>query len=344
MSASASSSALHVGFTLTVVTAATPSLEQLQEEACAQQRALVHTLRQLDLMHLLATDGRDFFPNELLTGMDINFVDAATGARMHHRLLETLLLKRKYDFSSDQTAENIIAKLLEYRPTGELLPDLPRTVDELLLHFIAQTVARWNWSLQPLLVQLVVKLHSRGFDLDRPCLPDGRTLLTASAMLLRFGNVGLVQELLQLGASPWVADRLGDSLLTLWLSGNDSRAVHDVLLRQNGWKELMQRLDWWAPDSSGRTPAQLVAAMSESDNTRLMPLVSALLEHWKQHSRPLLRRFLRELTPLIDDVALLVLSYGRRTGARVSGEVLSHSRSQHSRCLHFVSSPAHHAG
>lgn len=189
-----------------------------------------------------------------------------------------------------------------------------------MLHFIAQTFAHWKSSLHSLLLQLVVKLHSRGFDLDRPCLPDGRTLLTASAMLPCSSPIGLgssydyekgVQKLLQLGASPWVADRRGDSLLTLWLSAAQDGAylVLGVVLDDEQWAGLLHRLDWWAPDNSGRTPAQLVAALHDSGKTRLMPLVSALLAHWKQRSRPLLQDFLRKLTPLVDDVALLVLSY-----------------------------------
>ena len=214
-------------------------------------------------------------------------------------------------FASMQPA--IVAKLLERNST---MPSDPSrcwshplaSAAELLRHLILELSISYSSKIASFIAQLIATLHGLGFDLDSRDA-RGRMLLLEYARKCRPGNgdtTAVVKQLLQLGASPSVRDQEGGPLLFAWVECDRHDLLMEVLSRRKPWSELGVQLDVWERDSQGRTLLEIEAAKGES---LLTMSLEELQRHWLEQERPLYPKLLLAHTPLIRDVANIVLKF-----------------------------------
>jgi len=212
----------------------------------------------------------------------------------------------------------MLNKLLEYAPTASSLqPGQPRDVDELLQWMAIELAGDCCKLLESFIRLLVETLHRRGFDLDRRS-PDGRTLLTAYAAANQNDHTIAVEWLLmRLGADASKAGSDGRNPLFIWINQESCALVESMLVDSSKvrYPGLKQYVDLWQRDAEGRTLLECMQAKQH----RFGPIIGVLRElqqFWIFDERPLVQSLLTESTPLIVDVARMVLDYVDGGGAK----------------------------
>ena len=289
-------------------------LSKMRASAFAEQLTLLETAKWSAIdVNLEMSDGLSFHAQLLRliqsaaaanwkTG-EVKYRMTGSGAN-RHTVSDWMDVHHSSRFATMQPA--IVAKLLERNPTMPGDPSRswshPLASAAELLHHLVSMLAPFSSKITSFVSQLIAALHGLGCDLDSRDA-QGRTLLLTYA-----GSSELVKQLLQLGASPTVRDQEGCSLLHKWVEGDRHDLLLEVLNQRNTWSKLGVQLDVWERDSQGCTLLEIATTKGAAWNL-LATSLRELQRHWLEQERPLYPKLMLTHTPLIRDLANIVLEF-----------------------------------
>jgi hypothetical protein len=239
----------------------------------------------------------------------------ADGLSLEKVIVDTILMFKKPDSTTiivaakEQAPKDVDAQLKQLQET--LLKAFDRSNHQLqLLVMFAHELAIGNVELLgPLIREIFVRLKSCGFDFNRRRRGDGTTLLVkyaGSCHQTTGPNLEIVQELLKHGACASVADATSNTWLFKFVE-NDVHFPY-VLLSRESWKHIGDQLEPWQRNANGESLVQVMLSKGDEWKDDAYT-VQTLIRLWQESHRPLLLRCISAFSPLILDLAHIVLSY-----------------------------------
>ena len=228
-----------------------------------------------------------------------------------HCLHTALLMRLRADESemSSSTRQKIVEKLLEYTPRSQYYFQ-SRDAVELLQWMAIGLVHARRITLLPFIQLLLETLHELGFDFNRRDAA-GRALLTTYARFKHSTAIDVMRQLMRLGASASTPGCDGRTALQIWIEQKRVDLVESLLVGKSGpFASIKQSVDIWQQDADGRTLLDCMQHVERRD--RFAPCITVVRElqrHWAECERPLVQRMLTLETPLIGDLAAIVIDF-----------------------------------